>query len=56
MLKEKHTVVFNKTDQEQLNELWPLWRSLKAQKKYFEADQIKHKISILERRVKHGRG
>lgn len=35
--------------------LWSEYKSLKKQRRYYEADQIKHKIKLLKNQQKNGR-
>jgi len=52
MLRNDQVVTFYKNPQQELSQLYPKWKALKAERKFWEADQVKHEINLLKRKVK----
>lgn len=52
MLEQSRTVSFQENPQQALNRLYAEWRRLREHGRYFEADQVKHQISMQKRLLK----
>lgn len=53
MIKESQIVNLTENPQNELSRLYPEWKQLRLERKFYEADQLKQRINILKRRIKH---